>query len=255
MLFRSRFAATANLSHPNVVRVHDWGVTDDGVWYYAMELLDGLDLSTLVKRAGPLPPGLVVFLGTQAASGLGEAHRRGTIHRDVKPGNLFVVAPGGVPERIELLDFGIASVAEDEAGLTQAGMALGTPGFMAPEVIAGAPGHTAGDIYGLGATLYLAITGKNPRDAGGVPPSELVPSIPRALDDVLVSCLDADPARRPESADDLAAALAATGIAWAGGWTIDHVPAAPDEPALDATVDADQPATRADRLRQGAGTN
>jgi len=245
--FEREIQATADLNHPHVVRIHDWGVTDDGVWYYAMELLEGADLSTLVKRGGPLPPALVVHLGVQAARGLAEAHVRGIVHRDVKPGNLFVVAAasGGI-EEAKLLDFGVARVDDDEAHLTHAGAVIGTPGFIAPEVIAGAPGGVPADVYGLAATLFYALTGKPPRDVGpGVPPSALVPGIPVELDDALLHALDADPARRPRGADELGIELGAGSLA--GTWTT-SLPAerlAAAEPAaevaLDATLDAAPP--------------
>ena len=243
--FEREIKATADLDHPHIVRIHDWGVTDDGVWYYAMELLDGADLSTLVKRGGPLPAALVVHLGEQAALALAEAHARGVIHRDVKPGNLQVVT-GGDRERAKLLDFGVARIdgAEDEA-LTHAGAVIGTPGFIAPEVFAGAAATVASDVYGLAATLYYALTGKNPRDAGGVPPSTLVPGIPADLDDALVRALDADPARRPRGADELAIELGSSSLAetWTGGLVAARLAPA-DQPALEATLDADAPATR-----------
>jgi serine/threonine protein kinase len=123
---------------------------------------------------------------------------------------------------------------------------------MAPEVIAGASGGEAGDIYGLAATLFYALTGKNPRDAGpGVAASALIATTPRDLDDVLCRALDADPGRRPASAADLASDLAGCTLAgaWAGGWSLEPEPARPaavDGPGHDATFDADAPATRAE---------
>jgi serine/threonine-protein kinase len=221
--FEREIQATAEVAHPNVVRIHDWGVTDDGVWYYAMDLLAGVDLATLVKRSGPLPAALVAHLGAGVAAGLAEAHRRGVIHRDLKPANLFVIAPDGEPLRIELLDFGIAYV---DAGddLTQAGAVLGTPPFMAPEALAGVPGGVPADVYGLAATLYFALTGKSPRDTGGAPASALVAGVPAALDDLLVRALDTAPSRRPRGADEIEHALVRLGVAWTGSWRIDRTP-------------------------------
>jgi serine/threonine-protein kinase len=252
--FEREIQATAELNHPNVVRIHDWGVTDDGVWYYAMELLDGVDLASLVRRGGPLPPALVVHLGVQAARGLAEAHAHGVIHRDVKPANL-VVTPGapGELEEAKLLDFGVARLDGDDAGLTIAGAVIGTPGYIAPEVIAGAPGGVLADVYGLAATLFFALTGKTPRDAGaGVPPSALVAGIPVDLDDALIRALDADPGRRQRGADELGIELGASTLAgtWTGGLPADRI--APEietsgeQPALDATVDAEAPVTRSE---------
>ena len=260
--FEREIQATAELNHPNVVRIHDWGVTDDGVWYYAMELLDGVDVATLVRRGGPLPPALVVHLGVQAARGLAEAHAHGVVHRDVKPANLFVSAAiDGALEEAKLLDFGVARLDGDDAGLTIAGAVIGTPGFIAPEVIAGAPGGVLADVYGLAATLYFALTGKTPRDAGiGTPPSALNPAIPADLDDALVRALDSDPGRRQRGADELGIELGATALAgtWQGGLPAERIAPAIETSgearAVDSTIDADAPVTRSEgpvRVRAG----
>jgi hypothetical protein len=255
--FEREIQATASIIHPNVVRIHDWGVTDDGVWYYAMDLLEGEDLSSVVKRCGPLPPALAVSLFVPAAAGLGEAHRIGVVHRDVKPGNLFVVAPDREPSRLELLDFGIAHVGDD-AELTQAGAVLGTPGFMAPEVAAGAAGDIAADVYSFAAALFFAVTGTTPRDAGGAPASALIAGIPAALDDALVRALDADPGRRPATANELGGMLASTGLTWTGTWPIDRErPAPPRAPttsadAPTATVDTNALQTHVDLPSRGS---
>ncbi|MBL9016647.1 MAG: serine/threonine protein kinase [Myxococcales bacterium] len=247
--FEREIQATAAISHPNVVRIHDWGVTDDGVWYYAMDLLGGTDLGSAVKRCGPMPPALAVELFAPAARGLGEAHRMGVIHRDIKPGNMFVVAPDREPVRLELLDFGIARIGDD-AELTQAGAVMGTPGFMAPEVVAGAPGNVRSDVYGLGAALYYALTGKNPRDAGKAPASAVVSGIPIELDDILARALDDEPSRRFESADDVAIALSKTGLVWTGSWPIDRELSMAPTTERDPTVDPDESATQSEAPRR-----
>ncbi|MEO8554562.1 MAG: serine/threonine-protein kinase, partial [Kofleriaceae bacterium] len=185
-----------------------------------------------------------------AAAGLAESHRRGVIHRDIKPANLFVVAPEREPERIELLDFGIAR-ADAGSELTHAGAVMGTPGYMAPEVLAGAPGGIRADVYGLGASLYYALTGTSPKDAEHAPPSALVPGVPEALDDLIVGMLDRDPSRRPASVDEVAAALAACSTTWRGGWPIDRAttvpsPLSPEDAELEPTRDPSEPATVAD---------
>jgi hypothetical protein len=248
--FEREIQATASVTHPNVVRIHDWGVTDDGVWYYAMDLLEGVDLNTVVKRCGPIPHALAMHLFVPATAGLAEAHRHGIVHRDVKPGNLFVVAPDREPIRIELLDFGIATTGEDDAELTQAGAVLGTPGFMAPEVLAGASGGIPADIYGLAATLYFALTGTTPRDANHVSASELVAGIPLALDDALVRALDAEPSRRFASAEEFAAALiAATTAQWTGSFTVDLDHTLPPPTDEDPSPDSEEPPTHVDAPR------
>ncbi len=245
--FEREIQATSEVAHPNVVRIHDWGVTDDGVWYYAMDLLEGVDLATAIRQCGPMPAALVSHLGAGVAAGLAEAHRRGVIHRDIKPGNLFVVAQAREPVRVELLDFGIARV-EADSELTQAGAMMGTPAFMAPEVIAGAPGGIPGDVYGLSASLYFALTGAAPREANHVPASAMVAGVPAQLDDLLVAALDAEPSRRP-SVDEVVRTLVAAGP-WTDSWSLDrHVdPTEPDEPA-DPTVDPSAPATIAEHVR------
>src|SRR5690606_13053594 len=108
--FRREVRATSELSHPNPVRVFDYGATEDGILYYAMELLEGENLRSLVRREGPLPPARAVHLVSQAARALAEAHRKGIVHRDVKPENVFVVDAGGERDFVKVLDFGIAKV-------------------------------------------------------------------------------------------------------------------------------------------------
>jgi serine/threonine-protein kinase len=254
--FEREIQATASIAHPNVVRIHDWGVTDDGVWYYAMDMLEGLDLSTLVRKCGPLPPALALHLFVPAADGLAEAHRRGIVHRDLKPGNMFIIAPDQEPQRLELLDFGIARIGvhggdddEDDAELTAAGAVLGTPGFMAPEVMAGAPAGNASDVYGFAAALYFALTGKSPRDAKHAPVSAADPSIPAALDDALVSALDAEPSRRP-TAGELGERLGSANLEWTGSFntSLDHS-LAPKETDTNEEPSAEEPPTHVD----GAG--
>ncbi len=243
--FEREIQATAAITHPNVVRIHDWGVTDDGVWYYAMDLLEGSDLSTVVKQCGGLPPALAIHLFIPAAQGLAEAHRHGIVHRDVKPGNMFVIAPDREPLRMELLDFGIARVGDD-ADLTIAGAVMGTPGFMAPEILAGTPGTERSDIYSLAAALYFALTGKTPRDTNHAAVSELIPSLPAKLDDVLVRALDSQPTRRQTDADELADELAAVGLEWTGSFTIDRDHSFPPPPDRDPTIDPAEAKTQAD---------
>ena len=249
--FEREIQATAAIAHPNVIRIHDWGVTDDGVWYYAMDSLDGADLATVVKKCGPLPPALVVHLFAPAAGGLGEAHRNGIIHRDVKPGNMFVVAPQNEPQKLELLDFGIASIGDD-AELTQTNAILGTPGYMAPEISAGAAWSVSADIYGFAAAMYFAITGSSPRDTNNAPASALIAGVPEELDDILVRALDSEPSRRHTSASELAADLAKVNLPWTQTFPIDRmrssIPATLDE---DPTVDPEAPATQVEARRVG----
>jgi serine/threonine-protein kinase len=250
--FEREIQATAAISHPNVVRIHDWGVTDDGVWYYAMDALDGADLATVVKNCGPLPPALVLHLFAPAADGLAEAHRNGIIHRDVKPGNMFVVASLMEPQRLELLDFGIARIGDD-AELTQTNVVLGTPGYMAPEIAAGAPGSVAADIYGFAAAMYFALTGSTPREANNAPASALIAGIPEDLDDLLVRALDAEPSRRHTNASELAADITKVHMPWTSSFPIDRMRSSLPTPIdEDPTVDPEAPATQVEARKAGS---
>lgn len=231
--FEREIEATASLAHPNIVHVHDWGVTHDGVWDYAMELLAGVDLATLVEKRGRLPVPLVVRLGAQAARAIGDAHRHGIVHRDLKPSNVFVVAVDGKVDHAKVLDFGVARAGNADESMTQTGAVLGTPGYIAPEVLAGSPATPASDVWGLGATLFFALTGTKAKDAPGHLASSFVEGIPAALDDILARALDATPARRPTTAVELADLLDATGLAAS-------CPPMRMDPAGDSITDTDE---------------
>jgi len=228
--FEREVRATAALVHPNTVRVFDYGVTEDGLWYYAMELLDGRDLFSIVSREGPMEPNRAARLMWQAAKAVGEAHARGIVHRDLKPENLFVTAIGGEGEFIKVLDFGLAKLARGErhahqshgqAALTGEGWAVGTPKWASPEVVSGNEADTRSDVYGLGTVLYFLLTGGPPfdyPDLGKIllahvreeptPPSQRVGRpVPAAIEAVTLRCMAKDPAQRYASAGELAAAL------------------------------------------------
>jgi tRNA A-37 threonylcarbamoyl transferase component Bud32 len=155
--------ALAELTHPNTVRVFDHGVTEDGLWYYAMELLHGRNLRQLVDREGPLPTARLISIACKLLRALGEAHEKGIIHRDVKPDNVFIAEFGSERDVPKLLDFGIAqSLAGNEPLLTGTGWLVGTPAYMSPEVIRGRPADVRSDIYSFGATLFFASSGTLP---------------------------------------------------------------------------------------------
>jgi serine/threonine-protein kinase len=222
--FEREVRATAELCHPNTIRVFDFGVTEDGLCYYAMELLSGQDLADWVADRGPVRPELAAHLCLQAARALGEAHARGIIHRDVKPENLFLARIGD-EEMIKVLDFGLAAGHARELGpeLTETGYAVGTPRWAPPEVAFGRLADARSDVYALGAVLYFLVTGTPPyqtRDVGALlaahldeaiePPSaRLGRRLPAALEAVILRCLEKDPARRYADAGALAAVLEA----------------------------------------------
>lgn len=222
--FEREIRATAALRHPNTVRIFNHGVSEDGLWYYAMELLDGESLQALVHRVGPLPPARASALIHQAARALSEAHEQGIIHRDVKPENLFVTTLAGEPDVTKVLDFGIARSVEDDAGLTSTGFVTGTPAYMAPEVAMGSSATAASDVYGLGSALFFALTGRPPfegPDAGSVMRQHVHAETPRVstrsphgippeLEQVVMCALAKDPAQRFESASAFADALRQT---------------------------------------------
>jgi serine/threonine protein kinase len=218
--FRARFLLEARmaggLSHPNVVAVFDAG-EDDGRPYIVMEVVDGETLAEVFRREGRLPPDQVAEIGMQAAAGLAHAHAHGLVHRDVKPHNLLIRADGV----LKVADFGIARAAEATRRLTQIGTILGTADYLAPEQALGEDVTPAADVYALGAVLYEALTGRTPFQADTlvqlltalqhgavVPPSELVPGVPPALEEVIMRCLARNPEYRPASAAEVGALLA-----------------------------------------------
>ncbi len=228
--FEREVRATADLVHPHTVRVFDYGVTEDGLWYYAMELLDGKDLHQVVASGGAVAPPRAARFMWQAAKALAEAHARGIVHRDLKPENLFVTAIGGEGEFIKVLDFGLAKLARGERQHTQAppqvaltgeGWAVGTPKWASPEVVSGNEADARSDVYGLGTVLYYLLTGAPPfdyPDLGKIllahvreevtPPSRRVShAIPAAVESVTLRCMAKDASHRYGNAGELAAAL------------------------------------------------
>lgn len=225
--FEREARATAALRSPHTVALYDFGASEDGRFYYVMELLDGLSLEDLVRRFGPQPRGRVAFLLAQACRSLAEAHENGLIHRDIKPTNLFACRLGIERDFLKILDFGLVKV-ENQAGLTQEGVTTGTPAYMAPEIAAGrAAVDRRADLYSLGCVGYWLLTGRLlfERDSAMATllahlqeaPAPGLAAAPGSLEGVLLSCLEKDPARRPQSALDLAGALATCDAA--GAWT------------------------------------
>jgi serine/threonine-protein kinase len=239
----ARFArearATAALTSPHTVQIYDFGITD-GSFYCVMELLEGLDLKTLVERFGPVPPARAVHLLRQACDSLGDAHESGLIHRDVKPANLFACRRGRAYDFVKVLDFGLVKDTgareEEHTQLTMQGVVSGTPAFMAPELAAGSAAVDGrADLYALGCVGYWLLTGSLVFPAATpvamllqhahdepVPPSERSElEVPAALDRLILDCLRKRPEDRPGSARDLAGRLADL-AGHCGTWTDEH---------------------------------
>jgi DNA-binding NtrC family response regulator len=220
---RQRFTreaqTTAELESPHTVRLFDFGLTDTGSCYYVMERLRGMDLQRMVERHGPLPPERVAFLLKQACLSLAEAHGRKLVHRDIKPANLFVCRLGTQFDFLKVLDFGVVSrQGRGVSALTLDGVVLGTPAFLAPELMSGeTPFDGRADIYALGCVAFWMLTGRPPflaDDAVSVlmqhsnteptPPSAFSElPIPAEFDALILECLAKDPTKRPASAEVL----------------------------------------------------
>jgi serine/threonine protein kinase len=232
--FLREVQVTATLTHPNTVQVFDYGQTEDGTLYYAMEYLLGLSLEELVARCGPLPPARVVFLLRQLGGALAEAHTAGLIHRDIKPGNVILCKRGGLSDVAKLLDFGLAhrpTETGDASRLTHPGLIFGTPAYMSPEQAAGkmdVDGRS--DIYSVGAVAYFLLTGQPPfvRDTvvqtlAAHLAEPLTPSprfrdmVPADVQAVVLRCLAKEPNARFPNARAFVEALA--NCRCAGEWT------------------------------------
>ena len=222
--FAREVQAVTGLTHTNTVRVYDYGRAEDGSFYYVMEYLDGPTLEELVRQAGPLPPGRVIYLLRQLCGSLAEAHSAGLVHRDLKPGNVIVTALGGQWDVVKLLDFGLVQdlSADADARLTRTGTVLGTPAYMSPEQAAGESAvDVRGDVYGLGAVAFFALTGRPPfqgktlgqllaahRFDAPPPLTDLRPDVPADLAAIVARCLTKAPGDRFQSTTDLDRALA-----------------------------------------------
>jgi serine/threonine-protein kinase len=231
--FQREVRMTARLSHWNTVEIYDYGRTVDGVFFYVMEYLPGLSVEDLLERHGPLSPARVIHLLRQTCQGLREAHAIGLVHRDIKPGNVFVAQRGGLFDVVKLLDFGLVKPMAEAPSvrLTREGAISGTPLFMSPEQARGRHDLDArSDIYSLGALAYALLTGRAPfpgtnplevmiahaRDEV-TPPSRLRAGAPADLERVILRCLAKNPTDRFQYVEALEEALAA--CADADHWT------------------------------------
>lgn len=231
--FEREVRLMAKLSHWNSVEVFDYGRTDDGTFYYAMEFLPGLSLQEVVERQGPLQPERAVHLLRQVCNALTEAHGTGLVHRDIKPSNIIASKRGGILDVAKLLDFGLATSTDDmqEIRLTQEGAIAGSPYYLAPErFLDNIDTDVRIDIYSLGAVSYFLLTGRPPfRDELPLqvmvaharkevePPSKHNRAIPADLERVILKCLSKRPSDRFPDAASLERALA--DCACADQWT------------------------------------
>ena len=223
--FAREAEAAANLRSPHTVEVYDFGVTDDQTMYFVMEMLEGLDLETLVGQHGALPAGRTIHIMRQVCESLAEAHARGLVHRDVKPANIHLGTVGLRHDFVKVLDFGLVKEVKrmdsQDTLITAKGVAIGTPSYMAPELALGEAVDGRADVYALGCVGYFLLTGRlvfeadNPMrvmvkhvEEKPVPPSTRTDRpIPRSLDDVILGCLVKDPAERTPTAVALSEAL------------------------------------------------
>ncbi len=236
--FEREVQITSNLNHPNTIEIYDFGRTPEGVFYYAMEFLDGLDLQELVDRYGPQPPSRVIYILRQICGSLYEAHSMGLVHRDIKPANIMLNRRGGEGDVVKVLDFGLVKAFEGEHADNRDHSMAGTPLYMSPEAIQ-MPGSVdaCSDLYAVGAVGYFLLTGHPVFEANELaelcrmhaadipqPPSTRVgKKIPEGLENAILGCLEKTRSKRPQTARDLANMLNRSEEAHA--WTVDDADA------------------------------
>jgi eukaryotic-like serine/threonine-protein kinase len=223
--FQREARAASRLDHPNSIAVLDFGESEDGTLFMAMEFLGGRDLAKVVAEEFPLGEARIVRIGAQILSALAEAHAQGIVHRDLKPENVMVEPRRGEPDFVKVLDFGIAKITapgSNEPKLTQAGLVCGTPEYMSPEQARGAELDARTDLYSMGVILYQLATGELPFQSdtpvgfltkhlaeAPVPARQRWGGVSEALEAVISKAMEKDPARRFQTSDEMRAALLA----------------------------------------------
>ncbi len=222
--FEREVQTTSRLTHPNTITVYDYGQTPEGIFYYAMEYIEGIDLRRLVKKFGSLSEGRVVHILRQVCASLEEAHNIGFIHRDIKPENIVISSRAGLYDNVKVLDFGLVKNVEEQKqkelpkGVTKRGMVAGTPQYLSPEAIRTPQSidHRS-DIYSIGALGYYLLTGREvflgtkfieicvkQVKEKPTPPSEHIETpLNEDLEKLILKCLEKDPKNRPQSTREL----------------------------------------------------
>jgi len=255
--FRREAEVAASLRSPHTVELYDFGETEDGTLYFAMELLDGVDLETLVRETGPLPASRVVYILQQVCASLEEAHARGLVHRDIKPANIHLGRLGLLHDYVKVLDFGLVTAAAGRMATmtmsTVVGVIRGTPAYMAPEMAMGEPLDGRSDVYALGCVAYYLLTGRlafegetalqmlmRRLNEDPLPPSQRTElPVPASLDAIVLACLARRRDDRPAAADlrrrlnsiDLPPWTEDAAAQW---WAQHYPPTSPDDVRLKA---------------------
>jgi serine/threonine-protein kinase len=224
--FRREADAAAHLRSPHTVALYDFGVMEDETLYFVMELLEGMDLESLVRQEGPIPANRVIHIVRQVCQSLEEAHAAGLVHRDIKPANIHLGRVGMRHDFAKVLDFGLvkslAGGSSQDSLATAAGLTPGTPAYMAPEMVSGDPVDGRADLYALGCVTYYLLTGQLVFQASNtfqiiakhlqeppVPPSQRTElPVPPELDQMILACLAKKPEDRPRTATELDRMLA-----------------------------------------------
>jgi eukaryotic-like serine/threonine-protein kinase len=262
--FHKRFfleaSMTSKLRHPNTVTIFDYGHTDDGIYYMAMEYLEGYTLHRAIRQVGHLPEERTAHVARQICRSLREAHTLGVVHRDLKPANVYLLEHGDEPDYVKVLDFGLVKdVSSGSEELTKAGLFMGSPKYMAPEQITGGVIDSRTDIYALGIIMYEMVTGKVPFDRPksldilmahvheAVPPiAKMNPAarVSPALEEAITRSMAKNPNDRYRSMDEVLAALKRLGAA---------MPAAPSQSITADRQSSTGSGPTASRIVLGAG--